>query len=186
MDNFTTAKLTGNFLEEEFEAEAVLGMMYKMDVEKARMEFGPRFRIAAPGAVEWIGSGKVAWRIVHDGTHGVGVNHTIRPRDQLVVPGAAEAKLALFLASLHGGVHFTLVADIKKAHRRVYFRPSDHGLRCCRSNSSTAESSVWVNRCGTFGSALLPIGGAGLRRRSAVLTFEIWQGVFGFQIHLRG
>ena len=64
-------------LEESFMKEAALGMMYKVPLEEARRQFpGASLRIAAQGAIE---KGDNSFRIVHAASHGVQVNHGIKP-----------------------------------------------------------------------------------------------------------
>ena len=49
------------------------------------------------------------------------------------------------------GVIFCLMADIRKAHRRVVRVQRDWGLLGCKSDS--ASTTLWLNRVGTFGVA---------------------------------
>ena len=126
MQNYQTAASTGKFLEEQFQKDTEARMMYLCTMDEAKSQFGDRLRLAAQGAVEK-GSGEdMTWRIVHDGTFGVQVNHCIRPRDQLVAPSAAEGKASMRVCACERpGVHFNLVADIRQAHRRFVHAPED-------------------------------------------------------------
>ena len=148
MENYQSARGLGAVLEQQFAEEAELGMMFALPLAEARATWpGDRLRIAAQGAIE---KGDASWRIVHDGTHGVAINHEIRPRDQVAVPSIGELRAILELAATEKpGVHFTLQADVKKAHRRVVHREADWGLLACRADSQSDQ--VWVNRCGCFG-----------------------------------
>ena len=192
MLNYATAVETGDFLEREFQAESDLGMMYQCSLREARLKFGSRLRISAQGAVEKGGGDELTWRIVHDATHGTKVNHEVKPRDQLVVPGAGEAITAMTMAAVeHPGVHMSLLLDIKKAHRRFVHLPEDHGLLACRSNSSIAEGSdsqvqsdeqlIWVNRCGTFGVSSAAHWWGRLAAGIGRLVYQLWGSQFAFQ-----
>jgi hypothetical protein len=192
MDNYATAIETGDFLEKEFASEAALGMMYKCTLAQARAKFGSRLRIAAQGAVEKLGADVLTWRIVHDATHGVKVNHDVKPRDQLVVPTAAEAITSMIMAaSERPGVHMSLMMDIKKAHRRFVHLEEDRGLLACRSNPSPPgsqsspdlvdEDQIWINRCGTFGVASAAYWWGRLASGIGRLVFELWEHQFAFQ-----
>jgi len=76
-------------IEAQFEHEESLGMMFSQEQEAADLFPPGRFRVAAQGALE---KADGSWRILHDGTHGVQVNNGIRVRDQLAMPGPADAK----------------------------------------------------------------------------------------------
>ena len=148
MDNYRSTVGLEDVLRAQFLEEQELGMMYPCTLEEAKKRWpGDRLRIAAQGALE---KGDASWRVVHDGTHGVAVNHGIRPRDQLAVPSVGELRTLLSLAcSERPGVHFSIQADIKKAHRRVRHKDCDWGLLACRADPRLDE--VWINRCGCFG-----------------------------------
>ena len=60
------------------------------------------------------------WRIAHDATHGVNLNHRIRVRDQVRMPTWQDLARIMEEAKEDGhGVHFALKYDVSKAHRRV-------------------------------------------------------------------
>ena len=89
--------------------------------------------------------------VVHDGTHGVGVNNRIKVRDQVKSPTAGELKaLMREKYESYGGIRqFLLLGDVSKAHRRVKVRRQDWGFQACRIE----EGKVWVNCVGTYGIA---------------------------------
>ena len=179
MSNYPTAVATGDFLDEQFRKDEKEGMMFQCTLGEARELFGSKLRISAQGAVAKGQGDERSWRIVHDGTHGTKINHSIKPRDQLVVPSCAEAKSTMQIsASERPGVHFSLVADIKQAHRRFVHDPADWGLLCCKSHDS---DRVWVNRCGTFGISSAAYWWARLSSGIGRLAFEIWELEFAFQ-----
>ena len=124
--------------------------MLNMKDEEAKKEFGDRLHIAALGVVVE----KDKFRVAHDGTHRVLVNHRIRVRDQARSPTAGEIRtLMRERQEDYGGARqFALLGDVSKAHRRVVVRRADWGLQACR----LSPGSVWVDCVGTYG-----IGSAG-------------------------
>ena len=138
-----------NVLRQQFVEEESMGLMYRTTLAEATLEFpGDRLRIASQGAIE---KDDDSFRILHDASHGVLVNHQTRVRDQIRCPSAAEARTIMELCDSDrpGDVQFTLLGDIKKAHRRFLHRQEDHGLMACRPGPDLDE--VWINRTGTFG-----------------------------------
>ena len=105
-DKYSSAKEHGSELLLQFKEEIELGAMITMDEDDARKIYGDRFLIAALGAIE---KGDGSFRVIHDGTHSVGVNPRIKILDQQRCPTAAE--LCVALRSLPSG-RFTLAADI--------------------------------------------------------------------------
>ena len=156
MSNYKSAagEKMSEILRKQFQEEADLGMMYETTLEQAQLDFpGDLLRVAAQGAIEKTDE---TFRIVHDGTHGVRVNNDIRVRDQTKMPGAHEARKIMDLCYVErNGVHFQLLMDARKAHRRYLHRKIDHGLQACRSETSDPlddpKCSIWINRTGTFG-----------------------------------
>ncbi|CAE8737766.1 unnamed protein product [Polarella glacialis] len=148
MKNYVSAREAETDLEKQFRSEETLGMMFPVSLPVAKAMYpGDRLRIAAQGAIK---KPDGSYRALHDGTHGVRVNNEIRTRDQLEYPGPAEEARAMEIAKEEmPGVHFTLAADIRKAHRRVLHRKQDWGLMACRSHRDSEV--IWINRVGTFG-----------------------------------
>ena len=91
----------------QFQEEIDLGAIIMMDEEEARKEFGADLLAAALGAIE---KSDGSFRVIHDGTHGVGVNPRIKILDQQRCPTAAELRVALRELP---AARFTLAADIK-------------------------------------------------------------------------
>ena len=52
MDNYQTAVVTGDFLRKELEAEEALGMVFRISLAQARLQYGSRWRVAAWGALD--------------------------------------------------------------------------------------------------------------------------------------
>jgi hypothetical protein len=170
-------------LEEQFRVDEAEGMMFQESEESLRRRYpAGMLRIAALGAIE---KGPHSFRVVHDGTHGVRLNNEVKPRDQVRMPGPGEVRALLERASVTPGVHFSLSADISKAHRRFVNRESDWGLQACRIR----PPNLWVNRVGTFGvgSACYwwsRLAGLVARFVGAFTTGEnIWQLLFADDLH---
>jgi len=130
-----------------FREEAKSGWMVEYDDETAKKLFGERLSIAALKVVEE----KEKIRIVHDGTHGVHVNHRIRVQDQARGPTAGEIKALMRekMETSSGARQFLILGDISKAHRRIKIRFSEWGYQACR----VEEGCTWVNCVGTYGVA---------------------------------
>ena len=79
-------------VEKQFEAEEELGAMVRMDLQDAQSRYGDRLLLAPLGAIE---KSDDSFRIIHDGTHGTGVNSHIKVRDQQEVPSAGDLKQAM-------------------------------------------------------------------------------------------
>jgi hypothetical protein len=150
-------------IREQFKLEEEMGHMYQLSDEEARSRF-PELRVAAQGAIEKSDS---SFRVVHDATHGVNVNNDLRVRDQTRMPSCADIRATLGEDSQVPGVHFSLQADVKMAHRRFLHRPQDHGFLACRLDAG----SLWINRVGTFG-----VGSAGYwwGRLAAMISRLCW------------
>ncbi len=182
-DNYQSAKGVLDQLEEQFRVDEAEGMMFQESEESLRRRYpAGMLRIAALGAIE---NGPHSFRVVHDGTHGVRLNNEVKPRDQVRMPGPGEVRALLGRASVTPGVHFSLSADISKAHRRFVNRESDWGLQACRIR----PPNLWVNRVGTFGvgSACYwwsRLAGLVARFVGAFTTGEnIWQLLFADDLH---
>ena len=91
VENYRSTEGYEERIKELFEEEAGLGWMVEMTDEQARELYGDKLHVAALGVVVE----QEKFRVVHDGTHGVGVNHRIRVRDQVRSPTAGEAKTLL-------------------------------------------------------------------------------------------
>lgn len=150
MDNYSsaTSKEVVELLEKQFEEERHLDMMILMRTEEARKQFpGDQLRISAQGAEK---KPDGTYRVLHDATHGVRINNEVLIRDQVRMPGGGEARTVMKESSKHPGPHFSLMLDVKKAHRRVKTRKQDWGLQACRTNL-TPPNHLWINVVGTFG-----------------------------------
>ena len=116
--------------------------MVKMPMSEAVVKYGSRLRIASLGAIR---KKDDTFRVTHDGTHGTGVNGSIKVRDQLVCPTAGDMRQA----ARELQPTFVLAADVKRAHRLVKMKEDQWGFQACRSSSQSDQ--VWLNTVGTFG-----------------------------------
>ena len=90
--NYPTAIVNADVLEQQFEEEEKLGAMVKMPQVAAQDRYGAGLRIASLGAIQKADN---SFRVIHDGTHGTGVNGNIHVRDQLVCPTAGDVRQAM-------------------------------------------------------------------------------------------
>ena len=154
--NYGSTREHLDFAKEKFQEEIEEGLMEKMSPDTFRERFGENTAIAALAViVEDEEKGKK--RLIHDATHGVRVNHRIKCRDKLRAPGAREKKQLLLEAMDRKEVPFSIVGDIKKAHRRFKHLAKEHGFLACQLDSPDGpekqldESCVYINKVGTFG-----------------------------------
>eukprot|EP00969_Alexandrium_andersonii_P280230 12388657-Alexandrium_andersonii.AAC.1 len=63
------------------------------------------------------------------------------------MPTPAEVRVTMRHASRRGQLHFSLLADVRKAHRRCLNLEEDWGLQACWLK----PPFFWVNRVGAFG-----------------------------------
>ena len=144
----TSAVENASAVQQQFRKEQEMGAMVEVEELDARKEYGDRLRVAALAALE---KSDHSFRVVHDATHGVGVNSKIKVEDQLRYPGPAEIKMAL--QSLMPAT-FVLAAGVSRAHRLVKVKRADWGLHACKTGVDDAglpSSKVWLNTVGTFG-----------------------------------
>ena len=143
--NYPTAIVNADVLEQQFEEEEKLGAMVKMPQVAAQDRYGAGLRIASLGAIQKADN---SFRVIHDGTHGTGVNGNIHVRDQLVCPTAGDVRQAM--RSLENAT-FVLTADVKRTHRLVKVHPDDWGYQACKAKPESEH--VWLNTVGSFGVA---------------------------------
>ena len=87
-----------------------------------------------------------SFRVVHDGTHGTGVNGCIRVRDQLAYPTAGDLRQAMRVLEKP---MFLLTADVKRTHRLVKINQLEWRFQACRTSDDAPH--VWLDTVGTFG-----------------------------------
>ena len=137
------------------EDQVARGQVLKLTEEEAVARYGGELQIAALGAVakETRPDGSTAIRIVHDGTHGVGVNPAIKVMDQVTLPMADDIKTVLRSAAATGAHVFGLKADVMEAHRQIPVDPKDWPKQACQL---VAGGEVYLNKVGTFGISSAP------------------------------
>jgi hypothetical protein len=168
-----------------FEEEQAEGLMLEVDEAGVVKEWGDNIAIASIAAIQE----REKIRIIHDGTHGVQVNHRIRVRDFCPMPSAAEKRLILQELRNRKKVGFTLLGDVAKAHRRVRVRRQDWALQACQLR----PGKIWLNKVGSFGIASAAywwsrLGGALLRLIHYLLgpTYQLESLLFADDLELIG
>ena len=152
--NYGSTREHLDFAKEKFQEEIEEGLMEKMSPDTFRERENTAIAALAV-IVEDEEKGKK--RLIHDATHGVRVNHRIKCRDKLRAPGARDKKQLLLEAMDRKEVPFSIVGDIKKAHRRFKHLAKEHGFLACQLDSPDGpegqldESCVYINKVGTFG-----------------------------------
>ena len=140
-------------MREHLEAEVSAGLVTKMSQAEFEESYGKNRAIAALAVlVEDEVSGKK--RVIHDGTHEVGVNNRIRCRDKVRMPGPREKRCVLEELADTKEVVMALVGDFEKAHRRFLYQASERGFLACRVCEE--DGTVYVNNVGTFGIGSTP------------------------------
>lgn len=93
-ENYPSGGERKEHLRAHLESEVAEGLMEKMPEEEFIRTYGSHRAIASLAVlVEDVESGKK--RVVHDGTHGIGVNNRIRCVDKVRMPSAREKRTLL-------------------------------------------------------------------------------------------
>ena len=107
-----------------------------------------RWAIAALAVlVEDEASGKK--RVIHDGTHDIGVNNRIKCKDKVRMPGPREKRAILEEMEQAKEVVMALVGDFEKAHRRFLYQEKERGLLARKVRDG--DPHIYLNKVGTFG-----------------------------------
>ena len=130
-ENYISATQQADVVQEQFLAEAKLGAM----VEMRRVDVEKRFDNLVIASLDAIEKKDGTYRVIHDGTHGINVNCSIRVRDQLRNPTAGDLRTLLRLMP---GAFFALTGDVKRAHRLVKVSEQDWGLQACRTGEQAS------------------------------------------------
>ena len=147
MVNYTSAELSADQLEAQFREDESAGMMIATTEGAVKQEFGEgQLLIAAMGALVKP-SGQI--RPLHDGTHGIRLNNSIKVLDRLEHPGPADIVEVVAQAADAGEAPFCICADIAMAHRRAKVRRKDWPKLGCKARSDSKV--IWLNCVGTFG-----------------------------------
>ena len=168
-DNYSSAAEHEKYLTEHLEQEVREGLMARMEEEEFIKTYGENRAVAALAVlVEDEVTGKK--RVIHDGTHGVMVNHRIRCRDKVRMPGPREKRALLEEYEAEKVTVLSLVGDFAKAHRRFKYMEDEQGFLACKA--STESKTVYVNKVGTFGVASTPYWWA--RLSAALMRLVYW------------
>ena len=146
MNNYESAELSADKLEEHFAAEERAGRMIPSTEPALRAEYGDTLLVASMGAL-LKPNGDI--RPLHDGTHGIGLNNRIKILDRLEMPGPDEILETVALGQESKEAVFCISADIAQAHRLTKIRRADWAKLGCKARSEAR--TVWVNTVGTFG-----------------------------------
>ena len=166
-ENYRSVKGRVREIRKQFKKEAKDGLM-QMFPKSCRGDIlktcgGDQLLVAALGALE---KGDNSFRVLFDATHGVRFNPRTRPRDQIRNPGAREARTELGYYKSKGAKVFSLLADVRRAHRGFRVAAKDWKYQVCALSiqdykaegvdASTdeepmEEDELWLNKVGTFG-----------------------------------
>ena len=127
--NYATAAAAMSTIRQQFQEEVRERRMIHIKLTEARARYGERLRIAPQGAIEKLDH---TFRVIHDGTHGAGVNPNIRLRDQVRNPRGGELKYVITRCRGVKGATFGITVDVSKAQMRYKHRVDDWGLMACR------------------------------------------------------
>ena len=157
-DNYTSAEEHKDVLKKQFTKDYASGRIVFWRLSEARAFYGDRLAVGALGVIE---EGPEKFRIIHDGSHEIKVNHRIRVLDQLATPLAAD------MMSVQREIHddqeplwVTMAGDMTEAHRSVAIREDDWGYQACDPldeepvpgiRGTKEDPVVALNTVGTFG-----------------------------------
>ena len=151
--NYPSAAEHEDHLRSHLEEEVAEGLVAKMTEREFEEMYGQDRAISALAVlVEDEVSGKK--RVIHDASHGVKVNHRIKCRDKLRMPGGREKRCLLEKFQRSKDVVFSLIGDFGKAHRRFKYRRDECGFLACRVSDN--DPYIYVNCVGTFGVSSTP------------------------------
>ena len=155
--NYPSAELHHNVLLQELRDQVEAGMMVKTTFKEARAKFGRRLKIASLAVIDEGSS----FRVIHDGTNRVQVNHHIRVPDHELFPGAMDVEAAIHNDAIEGAPapakYLCVKSDISKAHRRVPVHEDDWGLQACSctppplGGEERDQWELYLNCVGTYG-----------------------------------
>ncbi|CAE7581099.1 unnamed protein product [Symbiodinium natans] len=141
-ENYPSAQEHAERVDFQFQKEISCGAMVEMDLAEAQEEFGEALSIASLGALL---KPDDSVRVLHDGTHGVHLNDSIKVRDAQSYPTGGDLSVALEELP---AAYFSLSGDISRAHRLVKVRRADWARQACRASR---HDKVYLNAVGTFG-----------------------------------
>ena len=155
-DNYESAEDNAEDIERQVLQEVENGTIVRMMEHTAKEKFKGRLAVAALGAVpKELGTKRV--RLIHDGTYSVDVNRRIRVRDRMRFPLIDDAAAVLRQVEEEttggqGGIRFSVLYDIARAHKLIPVAEEDWGLQAFRLPGDKS-GDVFVHTRGTFGIA---------------------------------
>ena len=155
-DNYESAEENAEDIARQVLQEVENGTIVRMMEHEAKRRFRGRLAVAALGAVpKELGTKKV--RLIHDGTYSVDVNRRIRVRDKMRFPLIDDATAVLRQVQAEvdrdrGGIRFSLLYDIARAHKLIPVDEQDWGLQAFRLPGDKS-GDIFVHTRGTFGVA---------------------------------
>ena len=120
-------------------------MSHTTSLAKAREDFGTDGHVATPAMLERDEDG---FKVVHDGTHDLGVNLRTKVRYRHTPPLGCDC-VAFTFRGKQFGLLLTLVFDISKAHSRLSLLRRDWGFQASRPVA--LQVGIGLNTVGTYG-----------------------------------
>ena len=120
----------------------VEGLIERITLGEALERYDEKLVIAATGAIAKKGAelgGDI--RVIFNDTNGVYLNLGIRTRDQVRSPTACDIKTVLAELAEEGGVHWSLLFDVSKAHRRIPVLEEEWGRQACQIRGMAAATA---------------------------------------------
>ena len=139
------------FLKSYHEHQVARGRAIKMSLADAIRIFGEEnVSIAAEGFVAkgFDDRGEEDFRVIHDGTNIVFVNHAIRVPNHTMLPSSTEQKRVLRDVGEDADAWVGLVGDMKEAHQAVPVVKTDWPRLAARAEP---EGDLYLATCGTYG-----------------------------------
>ena len=155
-DSYESAVENSEDIERQVLQDVENGTIIRLMEHEAKRRFGGRLAVAALGAVpKELGTKKV--RLIHDGAYSVDVNRRIRVRDRTRFPLIDDATAVLRqveeeTAGARGGVRFSVLYDIARAHKLIPVDEEDWGLQAFRVPADKS-GDIFLRTRGTFGIA---------------------------------
>lgn len=145
---------TSDVLEAKLAEARFEGKVIDCTVKVARETYGSRLAVGALGLVQ---EGQDKWRLVWDGTHGIGVNTRTKQLDRVPHPSVSDIAAVMQVAEEEGEYLFGLALDYEGAHNLVQVHHDDWGLQACTEEQLDGElkedTMLSLHTCGTFGVA---------------------------------
>ena len=154
-ENYSSVEEHTDWLRAHLEEEVRDGRMVRYRKEDMEKRFGQNFAVASLAVLVSPDSGKK--RLVHDGTHRVGVNHRIRCRNQLRMPGSARSSTCS--SATRGGARYSSPSPRTWQRRTGGSRSGGMSGACWRANAARTTTSSTATRLAPSGSVVRRSGG---------------------------